>query len=285
VSQLFDVEAWEKILLRALSELGATLAAFLPSLVGALVILGVGWGISRIVQLAAGRALHTLGFDRVAVRIHLTETLRRAGLARPPSELVALLLFWVLMLTFLLSSVETLGLTAVTATIDRLIAFLPGVIGAGVIALLGLLLARFVGTLVSSGAAAAGIPRAPRLGAVAHGLVVTLVLIVAAQQLGVDTQILVGPVTAAVAAAGLTAGFAFALGARPVVTHILAGHFLRQSLPRDVPVEVEGRRGMVERVGPTDTLLRDGEEAWSIPNGRLLEQTVGRGTAPRAGAS
>jgi hypothetical protein len=41
------------------------------------------------------------------------------------SEVVARLLFWLLMLTFVLSSVETLGLTAVTATIDRLIAYIP----------------------------------------------------------------------------------------------------------------------------------------------------------------
>jgi hypothetical protein len=73
---------------------------------------------------------------------------------------------------------------------------------------------------------------------------------------------------------GFAAGLAFALGARPVVTHILAGHFLKQSLPRDVAVEIAGQRGIVEVVGPVSTVLRDGDRSWTIPNAQLLDQIV-----------
>jgi hypothetical protein len=37
---------------------------------------------------------------------------------------------------------------------------------------------------------------------------------------------------------------------------------------------VAGRRGVVQRVGATDTLLRNGDENWSVPNAQLLEQVV-----------
>jgi small-conductance mechanosensitive channel len=138
------------------------------------------------------------------------------------------------------------------------------------------LAARFVGGVVASASAAAGIDGAARLGLLAQAAIVALVAVVAIEQLGIATQILVGPLTALVAAAGLAAGLAFALGARPIVTHILAGHFLKQSLPRNSFVEVAGRRGVVERIGPTDTVLRNGDESWSIPNHQLLEQVVDR---------
>ncbi|MDX1650677.1 MAG: hypothetical protein R3263_12565, partial [Myxococcota bacterium] len=77
-----------------------------------------------------------------------------------------------------------------------------------------------------------------------------------------------------IAVAGLSAGVAVARGARPVVTHIQAGHFLRQSLPRDGVLDVAGHRGVVERVGPTDTWLRSEGRRIRIPNARLLEETV-----------
>jgi small-conductance mechanosensitive channel len=83
-------------------------------------------------------------------------------------------------------------------------------------------------------------------------------------------------VTAVVGAVTVTVGVAFALGARPVITHIMAGHFLRQSLPTGGSVEVGGQRGVVERVGAVDTLVRDEEHTWSIPNGRLIEEIVVR---------
>jgi hypothetical protein len=276
MDQLPNINAWSDVLLQAATELGTTVAGFLPSLFGAVVILLLGWLLSRSVEIAAGRSLRIFGLDRAATRLRLADVLDRAGIQMALSAVVARLLFWLLMLTFVISSVETLGLTAVTATIDRLIAYIPNLIGAALIALLGLLLARFVGTVVSSAAVAAGFPSAPRLGLLTQVLVAGLVIVVAVEQLGVATNVLVGPLTALLAAAGLSAGLAFALGAYPIVTHILAGHYLKESLPRDTFVEVEGRRGVVERIGATDTLLRDGEKAWSVPNAKLLNLVVAR---------
>jgi hypothetical protein len=271
-----DISAWRDIFLQAATEVGTRLASFVPNLLGAILILVVGWLVSRSAEIAASRALRTVGLDRAAARLRLAEVLERAGLGLTLSELVARLVFWLLMLTFLLSGIETLGLTAVTATIDRLIAYIPNLVGAALITLLGLLFARFLGSLVSSAAAAAGFPSAPRLGFLVQVLVAGLVVVVAIEQLGVGTAVLVGPLTAVLAALGFTAGLAFALGARPIITHILAGHFLRQSLPRDSFVEVDGQRGIIERIGATDTVLRNGERSWSIPNAQLLDRVVGR---------
>jgi hypothetical protein len=244
--------------------------------VATLVILLGGWLLSRLVQAGTQRLLHQVGLDGASRRLNVDETLRQAGIAVQPSRIVARLVFWVLMLTFILSAVETLGLTAVTATIDRLIGFLPNVIAAALILVLGLLLARLVRNLVSSAAAAADLSEAARLGVLAQGVVTAVVGVIALEQLGVETGVVVTVITAILGALAVTIGIGFALGARPVITHILAGHFLRQSLPSGGAVEVAGQRGTVERVGAVDTLLRDGERAWSVPNGRLLEEVVGR---------
>ena len=276
MDQLPDLAAWRDVFLQAATELGTKVAGFLPSLFGAVLILLVGWLLSRSVELVARRALRAFGLDRAAVRLRLSDALERAGVKMALSEVVARLLFWLLMLTFVLSSVEVLGLTAATATIDRLIAYIPNLIGAALIVLVGLLLARFTGTVVGSAAAAAGFPSASRLGVLVQILVVGLVIIVAVEQLGIDTSVLVGPLTAVLAAAGLSAGLAFALGAYPIITHILAGHFLKQSLPRDTFVEVAGERGIVECIGATETVLRNGQKSWSVPNAKLLNLVVNR---------
>jgi small-conductance mechanosensitive channel len=276
MDRLIDASAWRELFAGAVSHLGANVAAFLPNLVGALVILAVGFALARGLEIVAQRALRALGLDRAALRLRLGETLSRAGVGLGASEIAGRLVFWFAMLTFLLSAVDTLGLDAVSATVERLVAYVPQLIGAGLVAVLGLLFARFVGSTLASAAAAAGLAGAARLGFLGQLGVAALVVVVALEQLGVATEVLVGPLSALLAAAGLAAGLAFALGARPVITHILAGHFLKQSLPRDAFVEIAGRRGVVERVGATDTVLRDGERSFSVPNGQLLEQVVVR---------
>jgi hypothetical protein len=130
--------------------------------------------------------------------------------------------------------------------------------------------------VAASAFSAAGFTAGARVGVLVHGGIATLVALVAIEQVGVDTRILVGPLTVLVGAAALSAGLCFALGARPIVTHILAGHFVRQSLPRDAFVQIGDRRGVVQRVGATDTLLRNGDAQWSVPNAQILEQIIVR---------
>ncbi|MDX1383387.1 MAG: hypothetical protein R3190_07080 [Thermoanaerobaculia bacterium] len=276
MNQLLEWTSWRDTFVSAFTDLGASAAAFLPHLVGAILILLVGWLISRGVEAFARRALRLLGLDRAAGRVGLDATLARANVKLTFSQIVAKMLFWLVLLTFLLSSVETLGLTAVSATVDRLVAFIPRVIGASLIALAGLLMGRLVATLVGSTAAAAGFSGAQRLGFAAQLAVVGLVLVAAVEQLGIATDVLLLPLTVVLATAGLAVGTAFALGARPVVTHILAGHFLKQSLPHGASIEIDGQRGLVERVGAVDTLLCSEERTWTVPNAQLLERVVER---------
>jgi hypothetical protein len=274
MEKLFDIGTWRSIVVESFSTLAAKLADLFPSIAGALLLLLFGWILGRVLRSAASRLLRGVGVDRAAVRLQISATLEQAGVHVSVSELVGRLLFWLVMLVFLLSAVETLGLTALSTTIDRLIGYLPNLVGGVLIFLVGLLLARFGATAAASAAAAAGIASARRLGVLVQAVLTSLVAMVAVEQLGIEITILIGPLTAVLAAAGLAAGLAFALGARPVITHILAGHFLKQSLPRDSFVEIDGRRGVVERVGPTDTVFRDGDKKWSLPNAQLLENVV-----------
>ncbi len=101
-----------------------------------------------------------------------------------------------------------------------------------------------------------------------------VVAVLALEQLGVETELLVTVITALVATLSLAMGVAFALGARDVVTHILAGHYLRQSLPAGRLVEVQGRSGVVQEVGPVATLMRRDDRVVSVPNARLLDEII-----------
>lgn len=281
MNQLLNLEAWREVVVTALTQLGTTIAGFLPNLIGALVILLLGWCIAKLVEIVSQRLLGRVGIDTASRRIGISETLSNAGISRPPSRLLARVLFWLLMLTFVLSAFDTLGLRAVTSTIDRLIAYLPNIFAAALIVIVGLLIARFVGNLVVSGAAAAGVMYARALGAGARGATVGMVGILAAEQLGVDTRLLITVVTVVVAAAGVALALAFALGAREVVQAVLAGHYLRQSLREGERLEVDGRSGVLQRVGSTETLFHDDARSWSVPNARLLEAVIVR---PAAGS-
>ena len=274
MTELLNFSAWQEILISWLSELGSTVAAFLPSVFGTVFVLIAGWGVSRLVESAARGLLDRLGFDGVSERLGIGEMLNSAGIVKTPSAIIGRLLFWTLMLTFLLSAAEIIGLSAVTLTIDRLIQFLPNVIGAVLVVVIGVLLAQFAGNLVASGAATVNLVFAKQLGTTAKSMIVFMVGIVALEQLGVDTKILILVSTAIVVSASIGMGWAFAFGSRDIVRGLLAGHYLRSSLVVGAGVEVEGRRGRVKQVGPVETTFSGEGDSWSVPNARLIDSVI-----------
>jgi len=276
MNALVDIDQWRHQLEASFSRMTNDVAEYLPLIIGALVILLVGWLVARLAGATVSWVLKRAGFDRGVSRMNLTETLQRAGISTPPSRILGRTTYWVLLLVFARAALDVLSLAAVSAAIERLLAYLPNLASAALIVLLGFLFARLARNFVVSAAATMRLTQTDQIGGFTHALVVLVTAIVALERLGVETQLFVTLLTALVAAFGFTMGLAFALGARPLVTHILAGHFLRQRLPQSATVEVQGRRGVVERVGSVDTVFKDGDREWSIPNSQLIDEIVAR---------
>ena len=247
--------------------------AFLPKLIGAIAVLLVGWILAKLVRAILVRSIR-VSLDAVLERSGAMEALERASITAQPSQIVGGVAYWLILLLFMMGAAEIIGLSAVTSAITRILGYLPSVISAALVLAAGVFLARFIGNIVTSGASAAGLSYAKGLGTVSQTSVVIMVVVVTLEQLGVDTQILITVITVTVAAITAGMGLAFALGSRDIVTAILAGHYLRQTLPEGEAVDVDGRRGVVERIGPIATTFRDGERKWSVPNRRLMDEVI-----------
>lgn len=255
------------------TDLAASVITFAPKLVGAIIVLLIGWLFARLLQAVVRRSIQG-GLESLLERSGIGQALERTSMSMAPSDIVARALYWIVMVLFVMAASRILGMTAVGDAIMRILGYVPSVLSAAVLLAAGVFLARFVANVVTSASDAAGITYAKGLGAVANTSIVVMVGVVTMEQLGVETQILITVITVTVAAITAGMGLAFALGARDVVRSILAGHYLRQSLPIGTPVSAVGDRGVIEKVGPVYTTFRDGERSWNVPNQRLLDEVV-----------
>src|SRR5215211_1656237 len=94
---------------RALSDF----AAFIPKFLGALVVLLVGWLISRMVSALVTRGLRAVRFNQIADKAEIDQFLARAGVRMDPAAVVGTMAFWFLMLSFLIAAFGALGLSQV----------------------------------------------------------------------------------------------------------------------------------------------------------------------------
>lgn len=193
-------------LLRGLEQIGS----FLPALVASGVILLVGYFFARQLQRFSDRLLHRFEFDRMAKAGGLDEMAQRAGAAPDAAGAVGKLLFWLVMLMVILLASSALGLQSVNDLFTTMLSFVPTVMVAIFIIILGMLVGEFVRGLVL--ASAGEVPGVPTLAKVAKGVVVMIAIFMSLQQLGVAADIVTAAFTLILGAVALAVGLAFGLG-------------------------------------------------------------------------
>jgi hypothetical protein len=206
-------ELWER--LRAGAEQIGTVA---PALVGALVILLTGYFLARQVQRWADDTLKRVDFNRMAAAGGLDEVVVRAGSRLDPVRALAKLIFWLVMLVVILLASTALGLESINEMFGTMLAFIPTLIAAIVIVILGMIVGEFVrGLILASAGNVAGVPTLAKL---AKGAVVGIAIFMALQQVGVAEEIVTAAFTLTLGAIGLAVGLAFGLGNRDLAGEI-----------------------------------------------------------------
>lgn len=194
------------------------IVAFLPRLLAALGILMAGFAIAKMIERGTDIFLHRIGFDRWMREGGVTEALERAGTRLDPSSVLAKLVFWTVMLLVILLAADALGVQAVSSLFAELLAYIPNVMAAVIVLVLGILLGEFVKDLTL--ASAGGLTGALILARAAKGAVILLAVFMALEQLSIAEDIVLVFFIAVVGAAALAAGIAFGLGARDIAAEV-----------------------------------------------------------------
>jgi hypothetical protein len=191
---------------------------FLPHLAAALGILLAGFAIAKMIERGTDIFLHRIGFDRWMRDGGVIEALERAGTSLDPSTVLAKLVFWTVMLLVILLAANALGVEAVSSLFAELLAYIPNVIAAVIVLVLGILLGEFVKDLVL--ASAGGLPGGPTLARAAKASVILLSVFMALEQLDIAQDIVLVFFIAVVGAGALAAGIAFGLGAQGIAAEM-----------------------------------------------------------------
>jgi small-conductance mechanosensitive channel len=263
-----------QVVIDSLRQIVVDIINFIPNLINGLIILLVGYVISRIVRWLLESVLKRLRFDPLVERSGVTGSLRGLGVQTPLSRIIAQTVFALLLLSFLITATRLMELEAVAQLLERLLLFLPNAIAALIVFLLGGIVATFAGNLVTTIATAGGLAYARRLGRIVQYLISLIVVILALDVLGLDTSLLVTALTIMIGAFGLAIGLALGLGARGTVQHVLAGYYLRQRFPLGQPIIFDNIQGEISGIGSVNTIVVGADGTVVIPNSRLLSALV-----------
>lgn len=270
-----EQETWSQSFVAAMTALWTKVASFIPDLITALIIVLLGLVIARLVDTVLTKGLAKLGLDRLMTGAGVTKMLSRIGIASPVSAVIGKIIYWFIILTFVVSAAETLGLARVSATLDAFALYLPKVFGAALILLAGLLLSHLVAGMVRGTVESIGADYAGGISRLVQWLLVIITVSLAIGQLQIETQLLNTVIAIVLVSFGAAAALAMGLGSRETVSQIIAGVYLRELYQVGDRIKVEDREGVIEEIGTVKTTLVDDEGRFiSIANRTLLDKPV-----------
>ncbi len=255
-----------------LDEAGNQLGGFIPRLGGALLLLVVGIILAWVVARLLRRGLRLAGLDSTAERYGVADVLERAGLGRSLSHVLAVAVRISLTVVVVFAALSLLGLQFLSRSLNEGVLFLPKVLAALALVLIGVVLAAFVRDRVDRTATQWDLPIP--IGPVAQGVVLAIFIITAAAQLTISIALLMVLVAILLAAAAAPFALAFGLGGRDVARSLSAGRYVRAAFDEGQVIRVDDIRGRVERIEPSATVLRSGTETIRVPNHVLIDRTV-----------
>jgi hypothetical protein len=193
--------------------------AWLPKLVGALVILLIGWLIARAVAGVVRKALTSSGADRALEKGRAATYKQQYAPNMYPSGVISKIVFWFIFGWAILLAISTLGIQALQNAVASVVAYLPNVVAAILILLVAIALAGAVGGLAAR--LAGGTMLGKLVQTVVPTLVITIALFMALVQLKIATQIVIATYVLVLGAIALGFALAFGLGGRDVAAQML----------------------------------------------------------------
>lgn len=192
----------------------ATLFAAIPKILAFVVILVIGWFVASLIAKAVAALLRTVKFDELSQRAGFTGFVKKMGVDTDASGFLANVAKWFIRLIVLVVAFDALGLPAVSDVLRQVLLWLPNLVVAMVVLVVGGLLAGAAGKLVRGATAQGGFSNPDMLAKIATTAVWIFAIIVAINQLGIATTLVNTLVMATVGALALAFGLAFGLGGK-----------------------------------------------------------------------
>lgn len=200
---------------------------FLPRLFGAVAIFLLGLIISNWIKKIVVHILQSLNLTNLAKKTKIHGFLEKAEIKRKIEDVIGSLFKWLVILIFIVTSINVLGLTTIAGVLNNILAYIPSIISAIFVLGIGVLLAGFVEKVVKGAVAQFDARMGRLLGKVASYIMVIFAAMAALNELQIAEDLINILFIGFVAMLSIGFGLALGLGAKDVVSTVLLDWYKR----------------------------------------------------------
>jgi hypothetical protein len=194
------------------------IAHFVSNLLLVIFLLLIGWLVSQfVIKVGVTRLLKAVKIDDLSKRIELDQMLSKGGITSTLSELLGEICYWVSLLITFVVALNAVGLSIAADLLQRIVLYIPNIVAAIFILIVGMLSAVILRNVVKTSATNMRITHVNFLSKLAEVVVMVFTIATALEQLQIGARIVELTISIVLASLGLGFALAFGLGCKDLV--------------------------------------------------------------------
>jgi hypothetical protein len=211
---MLAVIEWNNLIVEPVRQMLTRIMAYLPVLLGALIILIVGWIVAKAIRRLVDWLLKTVRFDALADKAGISEILSKGNMDVSAREVVSSIVYWLIIIMVLVMTVDALGLPKSSDILESLFAYVPKVIAALLVLIVAMFLANFVSGIVRTAAGNANLPKPQILAGISRWAIIIFAVTISLEQLGIAPLLVTATFNIILGGICLALALAFGLGGK-----------------------------------------------------------------------
>jgi hypothetical protein len=218
---MLAVLQWDTLVAEPVRQMLTRILAYLPVLLGALIILIVGCIVAGAIKRLIDWLLKTIRFDALADKTGISGIIKKGALKISAREVVCGLVYWLIIIMVLVMTVDALGLPKASDILTGLFAYIPKVIAALLVLVVAMFLANFVSGIVHTAAGNANFPKPAIFAGISRWAIIIFAATIALEELGIAPLLVTTAFNIILGGVCLALALAFGLGGKDIVAKYL----------------------------------------------------------------
>lgn len=246
----------------------------IPNIIGAFAVIIVGWIIAKLVAKFLKKVLENIGVDRLAVHLNEIDIVNKANIKFVPSTLLPKIVYYLLMLLFALAATDVLNMTALSDLMRDIIAYIPKLISALIVFIIGLLLAEFIKNIVLTACQSIGIPSAKIISTFIFYFLFLTVTMSAIAQAEINTDLINSNLTMILGGGVLAFAIGYGFASKDMMANFLSSFYSKEKFLIGDEISIDNVRGRIIAMDSTSITLQTEESRIIIPLSKFISQKV-----------
>ncbi|MEO1547788.1 MAG: mechanosensitive ion channel domain-containing protein [Bacteroidota bacterium] len=259
------INEWKELTFNSLITMGRDIASALPKIIGALIILVIGWLVTKIVLFVLGKVLKLAKMDKLSDKINEMDLFGKGGFKLDIIKIVLGFVKWLLLLVFLIVAADILSWEIISTEIGNLLRYLPRLFSALALMMIGLYVGNFVKNTVKKLFESLEFSGSNVVSNLLFYIIVIFISITALNQAGIDTTIITNNITMILGAFLLAFAIGVGLGSRDIITDLLRSFYTRRTYAVGDKVVIGDLAGSIEAIENNSVTLATKSGKYVIP--------------------